>query len=150
MKCPFYILLWPPDHVQGLPICPLHSWDQEMAALWQLHPFLCFTGEQHSVPVSIKSISKQWSLPRVSLCSSLFTSFSIHMQSWGFCPTIFSLLFLFPLETDIFEVSGSSLTFGSDLCSSLGDSCQPGTQQRRQDSGALQKRAQPLGEKFPI
>lgn len=100
--------------------------------------------------LSIKSISKQWSLSRVSLCPSLLTFFSIHMLSWGFCSSVFPLLFLFPLETDTSEVSVSSLNLGSDLCSSLGDSCQPGMQQKRQDSGALQKRPQPLGEQFPI
>lgn len=42
-----------------------------------------------------KSISKQWSLSRVSLHPSLLTSFSMHKQSSGFCPTIFSCLFLF-------------------------------------------------------
>lgn len=100
--------------------------------------------------MSIKSISKQWSLSRVSLHPSLVTSFSMHSQSWGFCPTIFSLSFFFLWKLTISEVSGSSLTLGSGLCSSLDNSCQPRTQQRRQDSGALGKRPQPLGEQFPV
>lgn len=56
----------------------------------------------------------------------------------------------FSLEIDTSEVSGSSLTFRSDLCSSQGNSSQSRTQLRRQDSGALEKRPQPPGEQSPI
>lgn len=85
-----------------------------------------------------------------SFSPSLLTSFSIHIQSWGFCPTMLSLLFFFPLEIDTSEVSGSSLTFRSDLCSSQGNTSQSRTQLRRQDSGALEERPQPPGEQSPI
>lgn len=68
----------------------------------------------------------------------------IHLSSLLFpCtsnPQAFALLYFpaysfFPLETGISEIPGSSFTFGSDLCPSLGSSCQAGVQQRRQDSG---------------
>lgn len=118
-----------------------------MAALGQLHPCLCFTGEQPLCPSSPFPNSGHYSVP---LHPSLLTSFSIHMQCWGFRPTMFSLLLLFPLEIYTCEVSGSSLTFRSDLCSSLGNSSQSRTQLRRQDSGALEKRPQPLGEQSPV